>query len=35
MSERNKQEPPISGVSPDEPFPVDLDGTGKHAQLQK
>jgi len=35
-SELKKQEPPITGVSPDEPFPVDPGGTtGKPAQMEK
>lgn len=32
--EREQQEPPV-GVSPDDPFPVDPDGTGKPAQQEK
>lgn len=28
-------EPPIGGVSPDEPFPIIPDGTGKPGQSEK
>lgn len=36
MSEREKQEPPTDGVSPDDPFPVDpTEPTGKPGQRAK
>lgn len=35
MAERNKQNPPVPDVSPDDPFPVKEPGTGKPGQLQK
>jgi len=35
-SEQKKQEPPITGVSPNDPFPVDpVEPTGKPAQRAK